>query len=218
MRILYVEDDVALAATLRDSLRAHGFTVHHAGDRTSAWELAWREPFDVMVLDVMLPESDEGGFELGADLREAGFRQPMLFLSARDAVPDRVRGLELGDDYLPKPFAFEELLARLKALNRRGEGRPTVIRWRDVEVLVSERIVRRDGANVKLTGKEFEVIALLMQHPGRVYTRGEITERVWGLAFEAESNVLDVYISNLRSKLGTEIVETVRGVGYRAAT
>jgi DNA-binding response OmpR family regulator len=216
VRILLVEDDLALASTLRESLQAQGFTVHLAGDRETAWELAWREPFDVVVLDVMLPEGDDAGFVLGADLREAGFRQPVLFLSARDAVPDRVRGLELGDDYLPKPFALDELLARLKALYRRGEGRSTVIRWRDVEVLVLERLVKRGGASVKLTSKEFEVLALLVQNPGRVFTRAEILERIWGLAFESSSNVLDVYVSNLRAKLGDDVVETVRGVGYRA--
>jgi DNA-binding response OmpR family regulator len=165
---------------------------------------------------VMLPSSEEAGFLLGGDLREAGFRQPILFLSARDAVPDRVRGLGMGDDYLPKPFALDELLARLKALYRRGEGRSTVARWRDVELHVMEQLVKRGGTPVKLTTKEFEVLALLMQNPGRVFTRAEILERIWGLAFESSSNVLDVYVSNLRGKLGDEVVETVRGVGYRA--
>jgi DNA-binding response OmpR family regulator len=216
MRVLLVEDDVALATTLRESLQAQGYGVVLAGDREEAWQLAWREPFDIAVLDVMLPSSEEAGFLLGGDLREAGFRQPILFLSARDAVPDRVRGLGMGDDYLPKPFALDELLARLKALYRRGEGRSTVARWRDVELHVMEQLVKRGGAPVKLTTKEFEVLALLMQNPGRVFTRAEILERIWGLAFESSSNVLDVYVSNLRGKLGDEVVETVRGVGYRA--
>jgi DNA-binding response OmpR family regulator len=216
MRVLLVEDDVALTTTLRESLQAQGYGVVLAGDREEAWQLAWREPFDIAVLDVMLPSSEEAGFLLGGDLREAGFRQPILFLSARDAVPDRVRGLGMGDDYLPKPFALDELLARLKALYRRGEGRSTVARWRDVELHVMEQLVKRGGAPVKLTTKEFEVLALLMQNPGRVFTRAEILERIWGLAFESSSNVLDVYVSNLRGKLGDEVVETVRGVGYRA--
>jgi DNA-binding response OmpR family regulator len=216
MRVLLVEDDVALATTLRESLQAQGYGVVLAGDREEAWQLAWREPFDIAVLDVMLPSSEEAGFLLGGDLREAGFRQPILFLSARDAVPDRVRGLGMGDDYLPKPFALDELLARLKALYRRGEGRSTVARWRDVELHVMEQLVKRGGVPVKLTTKEFEVLALLMQNPGRVFTRAEILERIWGLAFESSSNVLDVYVSNLRGKLGDEVVETVRGVGYRA--
>jgi DNA-binding response OmpR family regulator len=215
MRVLIVEDDVSLAVTLRESLEAHGFTVWLAHDGPSAWETAWRSPFDVAVLDVMLPHDDDGGFHLAHDLREAGFRQPVLFLSARDAVPDRVRGLDHGDDYLPKPFSLDELLARLKALLRRGEVRGSVLRWRDVELWPLERLVKRAGAAVKLTNKELEVLTLLMQHPGRVFTRAEVLDRVWGLGFETDSNVLDVYISNLRAKLGDEVAETVRGVGYR---
>ncbi len=216
MRVLIVEDDANLAATLKESLEAQGLTVWLAHDRPAAWEAAWREPFDLAVIDVMLPNDDDGGFHLAHDLREAGFRQPLLFLSARDAVPDRVRGLDVGDDYLPKPFALEELLARLKALYRRGEVRSAVLRWRDVELWAVERLVRRSGDRVKLTKKEFEVLTLLMQHPGRVFTRAEVLDRVWGLGFETDSNVLDVYVSNLRAKLGDEVVETVRGVGYRA--
>jgi DNA-binding response OmpR family regulator len=215
MRVLIVEDDLSLAVTLRETLEAHGFAVLLAHDRATAWETAWRAPFDVAVLDVMLPADDDGGFHLAHDLREAGFRQPVLFLSARDAVPDRVRGLDLGDDYLPKPFSLDELLARLKALLRRGEVRGSVLRWRDVELWPLERLVRRAGAAVKLTNKEFEILTLLMQHPGRVFTRAEVLDRVWGLGFETDSNVLDVYISNLRAKLGDEVAETVRGVGYR---
>ncbi len=216
MRVLIVEDDVSLAVTLRESLAAQGFSVLLAHDREAAWETTWREAFDVVVLDVMLPGDDEAGFHLAADMREAGFHQPILFLSARDAVPDRVRGLGLGDDYLPKPFALDELLARLKALYRRGEVRSEVLRWRDVEVLALERLVRRGGETVKLTSKEFEVLLLLMQNPGRAFTRADILDRVWGLGFEHSSNVLDVYVSNLRGKLGDEVVETVRGLGYRA--
>lgn len=215
MRVLIVEDDVSLASTLADSLAAEGFTVTLAHDRETAWEVAWREPFDIAVLDVMLPGDDEAGFWLAAELREAGFRQPILFLSARDAVPDRVRGLDHGDDYLPKPFALDELLARLKALFRRGEVRSAVLRWRDVELHPLERSVTRAGETVRLTTKEFEVLTLLMQNPGRVFTRAEMLDRVWGFGFETDSNVLDVYVSNLRAKLGAEIVETVRGVGYR---
>jgi DNA-binding response OmpR family regulator len=216
MRVLIVEDDAALAETLDEALRAQGLKPLVAGDRESAWLLAWREPFDVVVLDVMLPDDDEGGFRLGEDLRAAGFRQPILFLSARDAIPDRVRGLGLGDDYLPKPFALDELLARLKALYRRGDARREVVRWRDVEIHVADRLVTRGGAMVRLTNKEFEVLALLVQNPGRAFTRSDIVERVWGLGAEQSSNVLDVYVSTLRAKLGDEIVETVRGVGYRA--
>ena len=215
MRVLIVEDDLSLAATLRESLEAQGFVVSLAHDRPTAWALAWRAPFDVAILDVMLANEDDGGFELAHDLRDAGFRQPFLFLSARDALPDRVRGLGVGDDYLPKPFALDELLARLKALLRRGDVRGEVLRWRDVELWPLERLVKRGGVAVKLTNKEFEVLTLLMHHPGRVFTRAEVLDRVWGLGFETDSNVLDVYVSNLRGKLGDDVVETVRGVGYR---
>lgn len=218
MRVLVVEDDVGLALTVRDGLQAHGVSVLVAHDRDTAWSMAWREPFDVAALDVMLPGDDDAGFSLARDLREAGFRQPILFLTARDTVPDRVRGLALGDDYLPKPFAFDELLARLKALYRRGEGRTEVLRWRDVEVRVHDRMVTKAGEPVPLTRKEFEVIALLLSNPGRVFTRSEVLERVWGLGFEYRSNVLDVYVSNLRSRLGDEVILTVRGVGYRGAS
>jgi len=216
MRVLIVEDDISLAVTLRESLEAQGFSVSLAGDRPTAWEMAWRVPFDVAVLDVMLAAEDDGGFELARDLRDAGFHQPVLFLSARDAVSDRVRGLDVGDDYLSKPFSLDELLARLKALLRRGEVRGSVLRWRDVELWPTERLVKRGGVALKLTNKEFEVLTLLMQHPGRVFTRAEILDRVWGLGFETDSNVLDVYVSNLRGKLGDDVAETVRGVGYRA--
>jgi DNA-binding response OmpR family regulator len=216
VRVLIVEDDAALAATLVETLRAHGLRPLHAGDREAAWLLAWREPFDLVVLDVMLPGDDEGGFRLGEDLRAAGFKQPILFLSARDAIPDRVRGLDLGDDYLPKPFALDELVARLKALNRRGDARSDSVTWRDVEVRIGDRLVTKGGESVRLTNKEFEVLALLVQNPGRAFTRADIVERVWGLGAEQSSNVLDVYVSTLRGKLGDGIVETVRGIGYRA--
>ncbi len=218
MRVLIVEDDTDLAATVCAVLEAHGIGVHLAHDRDAAWELAWLEPFDVAILDVMLPGDEEAGFRLADDLRAAGFRQPLLFLSARDAVPDRVRGLRVGDDYLPKPFAVDELLARLQALYRRGDGRPEVLRWHDVEVRPTERRVTRAGADVRLTSKEFDVLVALLQHPGRVFTRADLMERVWGLGSEHASNVLDVYVRNLRAKLGESVVETVRGVGYRAAS
>ncbi len=216
MRILFVEDDPALAATVREVLEASGANVVHAETREAAWEVAWRDPFDVAAFDVMLPDGPEAGFELAADLREAGFRQPILFLSARDAVPDRVRGLGVGDDYLPKPFALDELVARLRALYRRGEVRREVVRWGDVELRPFDRLVLRDGEAVRLTNKEYEVLALLLQNPGRAFTRSEILERIWGLGAEHASNVVDVYVRTIRSKLGDAVVETVRGTGYRA--
>lgn len=215
MRLLLVEDEVNLAAVLFEGLTAHGFDPIVAGSQTEAWRLAWERPFDVAVVDVMLPEGDEAGFAFAHELRDAGFRQPILFLTAREALPDRVRGLEIGDDYLAKPFALTELSARLKALYRRGDVRPRVLAWREVELVPEERLVRRAGEPVRLTKKEYEVLELLMSNPGRVFTRSEMLERIWGLGFDANSNLLDVYVRTLRGKFGDDLVETVRGVGYR---
>lgn len=215
MRLLLVEDEANLSAVLEEGLAAHGFEAVVAASQTEAWRFAWERPFDLAVVDVMLPEGDEAGFEFAHELREAGFRQPILFLTAREALPDRVRGLGIGDDYLAKPFALAELVARLGALYRRGDVRPRVVSWQDLELIPEQRQVRRAGEPVKLTKKEYEVLELLMLNPGRVFTRSEMLERIWGLGFDANSNLLDVYVRNLRGKFGDELVETVRGVGYR---
>jgi DNA-binding response OmpR family regulator len=215
VRLLIVEDEKTLAATLEESLRAKDFEPYVAPDAQSAWEAAWARPFDVVLLDVMLPEGDEAGFEWAREFRESGFRQPILFLTAREALPDRVRGLEHGDDYLAKPFALSELVARLKALHRRGEVRARQAVWGNVVLLVEERQVRVDDAPVRLTAKEYEVLELLMLNPGRVFTREEVLERIWGLGYDTPSNLVDVYVKNLRRKVAEGIVETVRGVGYR---
>lgn len=215
MRVLVVEDEKALADTLHDSLRAHGFEVESVSSATEAWERLWAQPFDLVVLDVMLPEGDEAGFETAAEMRDAGFRQPILFLTARETLPDRVRGLEFGDDYLAKPFALAELVARLRALYRRGEVRARRVVWGEVVLLPEERQVRLGDAPVRLTAKEYEVIELLMLNPGRVFTRDEILERIWGLEYETPSNLIDAYVKNLRAKLGDGLIETVRGLGYR---
>ena len=215
MRLLLVEDEADLAAVVAEGLAAHGLSVAVAPSQEAAWKMAWEMPFDVAVVDVMLPEGDEAGFAFAQQLRDADFRQPVLFLTARDALPDRIRGLSIGDDYLHKPFALTELVARLKALHRRGDVRPQVIAWRDLELVPEHRGVRRDGRPVKLTKKEYEVLELFMSNPGRVFTRSEILERIWGLGASANSNLLDVYVRTLRATFGDELVETVRGVGYR---
>jgi two-component system, OmpR family, response regulator MprA len=223
MRVLIVEDDLSLAATLRESLEAHGLVVLLAHDRPTAWETAWREAFDVAVLDVMLPGDDDGGFHLAHDLREAGFRQPLLFLSARDAVPDRVRGLGLGDDYLPKPFALEELLARLRALLRRTGSRAEEgpeLRLGDLTLDPGTRDVRRGDRPIRLTRTEFSLLELLLRHPRQVLTRDRILEEVWGYDFPTTANSLEVYVGYLRRKTEAEdeprLIHTVRGVGYVA--
>jgi DNA-binding response OmpR family regulator len=215
MRVLVVEDDPVLAQTLLESLQAHGFEVTNARSSQQAWELLWSTPFDLLVLDVMLPEGTDEGFLLAQHIREAGFRQPLLFLTARETLTDRVRGLGVGDDYLPKPFALAELVARLKALYRRGEVRPSQLQWRDVSLFPEEKQVRLGEEVVRLTAKEYELLELLMLNPGRIFARDEILERVWGLEYEAQSNLVDVYIKNLRAKLGEGLIETVRGMGYR---
>lgn len=215
MRLLIVEDEASLAETLQESLRAREFETFVAPDAKTAWEAAWARPFDLVLLDVMLPEGEEAGFEWAREFRESGFRQPILFLTAREALPDRVRGLEFGDDYLAKPFALSELVARLRALHRRGEVRARQVSWGEVTLLVEERQVRHQGNAVRLTAKEYAVLELLMLNPGRVFTREDILERIWGLGYETPSNLVDVYVKNLRRKLSDGIVETVRGAGYR---
>lgn len=215
MRLLIVEDEASLATTLEEALRAREFETYVAPDAGTAWEAAWARPFDLVLLDVMLPEGEEAGFEWAREFRESGFRQPILFLTAREALPDRVRGLEFGDDYLAKPFALSELVARLRALHRRGDVRSRRVAWGGIMLLAEERQVRLDGSAVRLTGKEYEVLELLMLNPGRVFTRGEVLERIWGLGYDSPSNLVDVYVKNLRRKLADGLIETVRGVGYR---
>lgn len=216
MRLLVVEDEPSLGSTLKDSLAAQGFQTALARSRTEAEELIWQQPFDLLLFDVMLPEGEEAGFELAAGLREAGFRQPILFLTAREALPDRVKGLELGDDYLPKPFALAELVARLRALGRRGEIKPQVLQLSPhLSLALERREVRNHGELVRLTAKEYLVLELLALNKGRIFTREEILERIWGPGFEADSNLIDVYIKNLRKRLSEGIIETVRGMGYR---
>ena len=215
MRLLIVEDEVLIAQTLHEGLAANGFRPVVAHSIEAAWEVLWKQPFDLVLLDVMLPEGDEAGFQLAQEMREADFRQPILFLTAREALPDRIKGLEFGDDYVAKPFALSEVIARLKALYRRGEMRPRIVCWGEVELRSEIREVRRGGTLLRLSGKQYEVLELFMLNPGRVFSRDEVLERVWGAGFDANSNLVDVYVNYLRAKLGAGIVETVRGLGYR---
>lgn len=215
MRLLIVEDEGSLAEVLREGLAAHGFRPRVAPSAEAAWEALWKAPFDLILLDVMLPEGHDAGFRWAQEVREANFRQPILFLTAREALPDRVRGLEHGDDYLAKPFALPELVARLKALYRRGEMRPRTVTWQGLELLSETREVRSRGALLRLTAKEYEVLELFMLNPGRIFSRNEVLERVWGASYDSPSNLLDVYVKNLRVKVGSGVIETVRGLGYR---
>jgi two-component system, OmpR family, response regulator len=219
MRVLVVEDEPRMADVLRRGLIEDGCAVDVAGTAEDGAWYAAENPYDAIVLDVGLPGKD--GFDLLAGLREAGQWAPVIMLTARDAVPDRVHGLDLGaDDYLTKPFAFAELLARLRATARRGRAaRPVVLRCGDLALDPARCEVRRDGIVVDLTAKEFAILECFIRRPGQVLSRSQLIEQVWDFGFSADSNLVDVYVASLRRKIdrpfGTSSLETVRGVGYR---
>lgn len=219
MRILVVEDDEKMARLLKHGLQEEGFAVDVAPNAAEAEWLGTEHDYGAIVLDVMLPDGD--GFEVCSRLRQAGRWTPILMLTARDAVDDRVRGLDTGaDDYLTKPFAFAELLARMRALVRRGaEERPTSLRVGTLELDPATRRVQRRGAEIDLTAKEFALLEFFMRHPDEVLTRTSIIEHVWDFAYAGTSNVVDVYVRYLREKIDrpfdTRSIETVRGAGYR---
>ena len=215
MRLLLVEDDVELAAGLVQDLRRAGFAVDHAADGVEGEFLGREGDYDVAVLDLGLPR--RSGLEVLAAWRDAGRDMPVLVLTARDAWSDRVAGLKAGaDDYLGKPFHFEELLARLQALLRRSAGRAapqlTVAGLRLDE---ERQSVRRDnGSEVALTGTEFRLLRYMMNHPDRVLSKSRLTEHVYDGDNDRDSNVLEVYVRRLRDKLGRDLIETRRGQGY----
>lgn len=217
-RILVVEDEAEIAGYLRRGLSFEGFVVETAADGQAALIAARERPPDVIVLDVMLPKID--GFEVARRIRSAS-DVPIIMLTARDAVPDRVQGLEVGaDDYLVKPFAFEELLARIKAQLRRVQGRNTgnVLRYNNLQMDTAAHETTMNGRRVELTAKEYELLELFMRHPQQVLTRDIIYDRVWGYDFGGESNIIEVYVRYLRQKLEahgeSRLIHTVRGVGY----
>jgi two-component system OmpR family response regulator len=219
MRVLVVEDEAKLAGLLRRGFVEEGHAADVAGTGDDAlWRVAAIE-YDAIVLDVMLPGID--GFEVCRRLRERGVWTPVLMLTARDAVTDRVAGLDAGaDDYLAKPFSFAELLARLRALARRGTvERPAVLEVGDLRLDPATRRAWRGRDEIALSAKEFAVLETLMRRPGRVLSRYELLERAWDSAYEHRSNVVDVYVRYLREKIdrpfGRSSLETVRGVGYR---
>ncbi|HLL48771.1 MAG TPA: response regulator transcription factor [Longimicrobiaceae bacterium] len=220
MRILVVEDSVGILGFLRKGLREEGYTVETAEDGDTAFRKASAEGFDAAVVDVMLP--GRSGTQLVHDLREAGITFPVLLLTARDRVEDKVEGLDAGaDDYLTKPFDFPELAARLRALLRRaGGGAPAVLRAGDLELDPASHEVRRGGEKVELTPKEFALLEYLVRNADRPLSRAVLMEHVWGIRFDPGTNVVDVFINSLRNKLDPErsLIQTVRGVGYIVRT
>ena len=217
MRVLITEDDSTIRKSLARSLREQNYAVDEACNVSEAKGLLENYEFDTLIMDVRLPEGGNAGFEFVSDLRSTGFSSPVLFLTARDSLADRVAGLDAGgDDYLVKPFELEEVHARLRALLRRARPTPTnVLEFEDFKLDWQARLVTVSSKPVHLTAKEFGILEVLASSPGRVFSREEIADRVWGADFEAETNVVDVYVKNLRRKLGTWVVETVVGMGYR---
>ena len=217
-RILLIEDEHKIAAFIRRGLTLEGYQVEVAYDGESGMEAAIRNPPDLIILDIMLPRLN--GLDLCRGLRAAGFTTPILMLTAKDSVPDRVAGLDSGaDDYLIKPFAFDELLARIRALLRRlAPPAEEVLQFADLSLNTSTREVRRGQRRIELTAKEFDVLELFLRHPRQVLTRDILYERIWGYDFGGESNIIEVYIRYLRAKLESggepRLIHTVRGVGY----
>jgi len=215
MRILLVDDDPKLAAALAKGLRAHAYAVDVASDADAALLRAAVYDYDVVLLDVMLPGQD--GFAVCRALRGRGVAAPVLMLTARDAVGDRIRGLDAGaDDYLPKPFDFGELLARIRALLRRAPAeREPELRAGALVVDPATHAVTLDGRAIELTAREFAVLEYLIRRPGEVVTRTALLEHVWDENFDGSTNVVDVYVGYLRRKLRPPLIATVRGVGFR---
>ena len=220
MRVLLVEDELDIQRFLKHSLAESGFQVDAAGDARTAMKLGTDTMFDILIVDLGLPDRD--GMDLIQSLREVGVRAPVLILSARRSVDERVRGLEQGgDDYLTKPFALAELLARLRNLLRRdlhSLQTSSTLRVLDLELDLIHREVTRSGKPLRLTSQEFIMLEFFCRNVGRVVTRAMILERVWGMRFEPKTNVLDVHMSRLRVKLdgegGKPLIETLRGKGF----
>jgi DNA-binding response OmpR family regulator len=216
-RILIVEDEPRLASFLEKGLRANGFVTTVAKDGTTGGLLARDDNFDLLVLDLGLPDKD--GTEVLRELRAAGQRMPVIILTARDDVSDKVAGLEGGaDDYVTKPFRFEELLARVRArLRDERTVEPTVLRAGDIVLDLRTRRASTAGRTIDLTAREFTMLEVLIRHAGQVLSREQLLSHVWGYDYDPGSNVVDVYIGYLRRKLGSGAIETVRGMGYRLA-
>jgi two-component system, OmpR family, copper resistance phosphate regulon response regulator CusR len=218
MRVLIIEDEKKTAAYLQKGLSEHGFVVDVANQGDEGLFQAQTYDYDLVILDVMLPEMD--GWSIIREIRKSGKDVPVLFLTARDSVQDRVKGLELGaDDYLVKPFAFSELLARIRTIVRRGPARQQeVIQIADLEIDLKRNKVKRAGQRINLTAKEFLLLSLLARNTGEVMSRTLIEEQVWDMNFDSNTNVVDVAVRRLRQKVDdpfpTKLIHTVRGAGY----
>ncbi len=219
MRILVIEDDSKIAAFVVNGLKQNGFAVDHAADGEQGLAMAATLPYDTIVLDLMLPKLD--GLSLLRQLRQEKVRSPVLILSAKASVDDRVKGLQAGgDDYLTKPFAFTELLARVQALIRRATHvvEPNTLNAAGISMDLLGREVTRAGRRIDLQSREFALLELLMRHPGRAVTKTMIMEHVWDYSFDPQTNVVDVLVHRLRSKVDKDfdvkLIHTIRGVGY----
>jgi DNA-binding response OmpR family regulator len=219
MRILVVEDEPAIAAAIKSILEEAALAADVVADGSDALTWADAYAYDLVILDIVLPGLD--GIAVCRALRERGSKTPILMLTARDAIDDRVAGLDAGaDDYLAKPFAAAELLARVRALRRRGVGEAVpVVRVGDLDLDPASREVRRGGKAIKLTSKEFALLEVLARHPGQVFPQDRLIDAVWDADFDAESNIVEVYIRSLRRKVDggrrDGLIETIRGSGYR---
>jgi DNA-binding response OmpR family regulator len=217
-RILIAEDEPRLASFLEKGLRANGFTTTVVADGRAATVMARDDRFDLLILDLGLPGKD--GTVVLRELRSADQRMPVLILTARDDVSDKVAGLEGGaDDYMTKPFRFEELLARVRArLRDERTVEPTVLRSGEVTLDLRTRRANVSGRTTELTAREFTMLEVLLRHAGQVLSREQLLSHVWGYDYDPGSNVVDVYVGYLRKKLGQHAIETVRGMGYRLST
>ena len=217
MRILVIEDEKKVAAFIKRGLEQESYAVDTVHDGIEGQHYAEVNEYDAIILDIMLP--GKSGIDVLKDIKEAGVTAPVLLLTARDTVEDRVKGLDLGaDDYMTKPFAFEELLARLRVLMRRGAYGSPLLEFADLSLDQATRKAKRGETEVELTVKEYALLEYLLRNPDRVLTRTLIAEHVWDQSFDNETNVVDVYINHLRSKVDSDpskrLIHTVRGVGY----
>jgi DNA-binding response OmpR family regulator len=219
MKVLIVEDQQRLGTFLEQGLKECAYTVTWARTCAEARDALAESGYDVIVLDLGLPDGD--GIDLLRQWRQSGFNEPVLILSARDTVADRIKGLDVGaDDYLPKPFSFEELLARVRSLVRRQSSvKQVVLEHRGIRVDLLSHTVQVNGSAVDLTSREYALLEIFMQNPGRILTRTLISEKIWASHYDVDTNLLDVYMSRLRSKLESSsakpLFKTVRGVGYQ---